>query len=89
MSSATCKQDAFFAALDERFAPNKIDWQVALDMLAYPDVPSHEADMPNFLKSDAAVKALQAKLIGSGDLDVAAEAQKFQAELQGLYDQAP
>jgi hypothetical protein len=35
------------------------------------------------------VKALQAKLIGSGDLDVAAEAQKFQAELQGLYDQAP
>ena len=59
------KQAAFFDALDKRFAPNKIDWQVALDMLAYPDVPSHEADMPNFLKSDAAVKAFQAKLIGS------------------------
>jgi multiple sugar transport system substrate-binding protein len=83
------KQDAFFKALDERFAPNKIDWQVALDMLAYPDVPSHEADMPNFLKSDAAVKALQATLIGSAGLDVAAEATKFKTELQGLYDQAP
>ena len=83
------KQAAFFEALDKRFAPNKIDWQVALDMLAYPDVPSHEADMPNFLKSDAAVKALQATLIGSAGLDVAAEADKFQAELQGLFDQAP
>jgi multiple sugar transport system substrate-binding protein len=83
------KQDAFFAALDERFAPNKIDWQVALDMLAYPDVPSHEADMPNFLKSDAAIKAFQATLIGSGTLDVAAEADKLKTQLQGLYDQAP
>jgi len=83
------KQAAFFDALDERFAPNKIDWQVALDMLAYPDVPSHEADLPNFLKSDAAVKAFQAKLIGSDGLDVAAEAEKFRTELQGLYDSAP
>ena len=83
------KQAAFFKALDERFAPNKIDWQVALDMLAYPDVPSHEADMPNFLKSDAAVKAFQATLIGSGTLDVAAEAEKLRTQLQGLYDQAP
>jgi multiple sugar transport system substrate-binding protein len=83
------KQAAFFEALDKRFAPNKIDWQVALDMLAYPDVPSHEADMPNFLKSDAAVKALQATLIGSAGLDVDAEADKFTTELQGLFDQAP
>jgi multiple sugar transport system substrate-binding protein len=83
------KQAAFFDALDTRFAPNKVDWQVALDMLGYPDVPSHEADMPNFLKSDAAIKAFQATFIGSGDLDVDAEATKLKEQLQGLFDEAP
>jgi hypothetical protein len=45
--------------------------------------------MPNFLKSDAAIKAVQATLIGSGTLDVAAEADTLKTQLQGLYDQAP
>jgi multiple sugar transport system substrate-binding protein len=56
-------------------------------MLAYPDVPSHEADMPNFLKSDAAVKAFQETLITTDNLDVAAESEKLKTELQGLFDQ--
>ena len=58
-------------------------------MLGYPDVPSHEADMPNFLKSDAAIKAFQEKLITTGGLDIAAEAEKLETELQGLFDEAP
>jgi multiple sugar transport system substrate-binding protein len=81
------KQAAFFAALDERFAPNDINWQVALDMLAHPDVPSHEADMPNFLKSDAAIKAFQERIITTPGLDIAAEAETLRQELQGLYDE--
>lgn len=81
------KQVAFFANLDERFAPNKVNWQVALDMLGYPDVPSHEADMPNFLKSDAAIKAFQEKLITTEGLDIAAEAETLRQTLQGLFDE--
>jgi multiple sugar transport system substrate-binding protein len=81
------KQAAFFDALDARFAPNEIDWQVALDMLGYPDVPSHEADMPNFLKSDAAIKAFQEKLITTEGLDIPAEAESLREELQGLFDE--
>jgi multiple sugar transport system substrate-binding protein len=88
LPAVASKQDAFFKALEERFAPNDIDWQVARDMLAYPDVPSHEADMPNFLKSDAAVKAFQEKLITTDSLDIASEADKLRTELQGLFDQA-
>jgi multiple sugar transport system substrate-binding protein len=87
LPAVASKQEAFFAALEERFAPNDIDWQVARDMLAFPDVPSHEADMPNFLKSDAAVKAFQETLITTDSLDVAAESEKLRAELQGLFDQ--
>jgi multiple sugar transport system substrate-binding protein len=82
------KQAAFFDALDKRFAPNKIDWQVAIDMLANPDVPSHEADMPNFLKSDAAIKAFQEKLITTEGLDVVAEAATLRTTLQTLFDEA-
>jgi multiple sugar transport system substrate-binding protein len=81
------KQAAFFANLDKRFAPNKIDWQVALDMLSHPDVPSHEADMPNFLKSDAAIKAFQEKLITTEGLDIAAESETLKTTLQGLFDE--
>jgi len=82
------KQAAFFTTLDKRFAPNKVDWQVALDMLAYPDVPSHEADMPNFLKADAAIKAFQEKLITTEGLDIATEAEGLRSTLQSLFDQA-
>jgi hypothetical protein len=44
--------------------------------------------MPNFLKSDAAVKAFQETLITTDNLDVKAEAEKLRNELQGLFDQA-
>ena len=82
------KQAAFFQALDERFAPLEIDWQVALDMLGHPDVPSHEADMPNFLKSDAAIKEFQEKLITTEGLDIPAEADRLRSTLQSLFDDA-
>jgi multiple sugar transport system substrate-binding protein len=82
------KQAAFFEALDKRFAPNKVNWSVALAMLGYPDVPSHEADMPNFLKSDAAIKAFQEKLITTPDLDIAKESETLRTTLQSLFDEA-
>jgi multiple sugar transport system substrate-binding protein len=88
LPAVTSKQAAFFDSLDARFAPNDIDWQVALDMLGYPDVPSHEADMPNFLKADAAIKAFQEKLITTPDLDLNAEFDALEATLQQLFDEA-
>ena len=87
LPAVSSKQAAFFEALDARFAPNDIDWQIALDMLSYPDVPSHEADMPNFLKADAAIKAFQEKLITTPGLDIEAEAETLRQELQGLFDE--
>jgi multiple sugar transport system substrate-binding protein len=38
---------AFFESLNERSAPNVIDWSVAEEMLKYPDLPNHEAWSPN------------------------------------------
>jgi len=35
-------QAAFIASLDKKFAPNKVNWQSALDMIQFMDVPNHE-----------------------------------------------
>jgi multiple sugar transport system substrate-binding protein len=88
MPAIASQQDAFLAGLDKTFAPLKIDWSVAKQMLEYPDVPSHEAYMPNFQKADAANKALGSKLWTTGGLDVNAEVDKLVTELQGIFDQA-
>ena len=88
MPAIKSQQDAFFTGLDTTFAPLKIDWQVARDMLELPDVPSHEAFMPNFQKADAANKALGSKLWTTEGLDVDAEVDKLVTELQGIFDQA-
>jgi multiple sugar transport system substrate-binding protein len=88
MPAIQSQQDAFFKGLDTTFAPLKIDWQVAKDMLAFPDVPSHEAFMPNFQKADAANKALGSKLWTTDGLDVKAEIDKLVTELQGIFDSA-
>lgn len=36
------QQATFFADLDKKFAPNKVNWQPALDSIQYMDVPNHE-----------------------------------------------
>jgi multiple sugar transport system substrate-binding protein len=81
------QQDAFFATQSERFAPLTIDWQVAKDMLEYPDVPSHEAYMPNFDRADPANKDLGSKLWTTPDLDVGAEIDAHVGTLQAIFDE--
>jgi multiple sugar transport system substrate-binding protein len=81
-------QDAFFASLDEQFAPLKIDWEVAKQMLEYPDLPSHESYMPNFQRADAANKALGSKLWTTEGLDVNAEIDALVTELNGIFAEA-
>ncbi len=85
MPARASAQDAFFASLDERFAPLKVDWQVARDMLANPDVPSHEAFMPDFPRADAANKALGSKLWTTPDLDLKTEIDGLVTELNGIF----
>jgi multiple sugar transport system substrate-binding protein len=89
MPAIQSQQDAFFASLDERFAPLKVDWQVAKDMLAFPDVPSHESFMPDFSRADAANKALGSKLWTTPGLDVNAEIDNLLTELNEIFAAAP
>jgi multiple sugar transport system substrate-binding protein len=82
------QRDAFFAARDEQFAPLEIDWNVSVQMLEYPDNPSHEAFMPNFDEADSANKDLGSRLWNTEGLDLDAELAAHVELLQGLFDEA-
>jgi multiple sugar transport system substrate-binding protein len=88
MPARESAQDAFFVSLDERFAPLKVDWNVAKEMLQQPDNPSHESYMPNFQRADAANKALGSKLWTTDALDVNAEIDALVTELNGIFAEA-
>jgi multiple sugar transport system substrate-binding protein len=74
--------------VSERFAPLEIDWNVATQMLEYPDNPSHEAYMPNFDRADAANKEFGNKIWTTPDLDLNAEIDAHVATLQSIFDEA-
>jgi hypothetical protein len=54
-------------------------------MLAVPDVPSHEAFMPDFARADAANKALGSKLWTTPGLSVDTEIDGLVTELNGIF----
>lgn len=80
-------QDEFFATLGERYTQG-VDWQVAIDMLSYADNPSHESNLPNFLKADERDKAFGSLYSSQTGLDLDAEIATLLADLQAIFDEA-
>jgi multiple sugar transport system substrate-binding protein len=80
-------QGGFFRGLDDKFAPVRVNWRVAVDSLGYPDVPNHEEGLPNFLKARQATTDFQTLIDTTPGLDINTEALKFQATLQAIYDE--
>jgi multiple sugar transport system substrate-binding protein len=76
---------AFFKTMDDRTAPNKIDWNVALDMLKYPDVPNHEAWMPNMLKAEDLFGKFYTKMDQTPGLDMDKEIDQLQSDLDAVF----
>lgn len=86
MPTDAAAQEAFFAGLDETYTQG-VNWQVAVDSAQYPDNPSHEGNMPNFNKADERQAAFWSLLIGTEGLDVNAELDTLQADLQAIFDE--
>ncbi|MGY6501507.1 MAG: ABC transporter substrate-binding protein [Acidimicrobiales bacterium] len=80
-------QDSYFERLDEQFTQG-VNWQVAIDGLAFPDIPSHELYMPNFLESDAAIKEYETRIQSEPDLDIDAMADELVGRLNALWANA-
>lgn len=80
-------QDAFFAALDETY-PQGVNWQVAIDSIAYADNPSHEGPMPNYARAKERLAAFQTLYQSTPDIDIDAELETLRADLQVIFDEA-
>lgn len=74
------------AGLQERFPD--VDFQVFVDGLAYPDVPSSESALPNFLEASATYSTFGAKYQSTPGLDIDKELDNLVVELQKVYDKA-
>jgi multiple sugar transport system substrate-binding protein len=81
-------QATFFANFDKRTAPNKINWDVAREMLKYPDLPNHESWLPNLIKANDLFTAFRNKMDQTPGLDIDAEIQKLQIDLNSVYKAA-
>ena len=89
MPAVESDRPAFFATMDAKAAPNKIDWSVAEAMLAYPDLPNHEAWLPNLAESNALLGAFRTTMDSTPDLNIDELIAKLKSDLQAAYDAAP
>lgn len=80
---------AFFEGLDKRTAPNKVDWNVALEMLNYPDLPNHESWLPNITKANDLFNKFRTYMDQTPDVDMTAAIAKLQADLDVVFKEAP
>jgi len=84
MPPRTSLQASYFKELDPLY-PQDVDWQVAIDALAYPDVPSHESNMPNFVKANDRIQAWTTLYPGTEGLDIDAELEKLRSDLDSIF----
>lgn len=80
------EQAEFFSRLDERYTQG-VNWAVVSQGLQFADNPSHEAWMPNYLKSRDRISAFTTLLSSTPGLDLQAEMDRFVADLQAIFDE--
>ena len=88
MPAKEADRPAFFAAKDKIFAPNKIDWTVAEEMLKYPDLPNHEAWLPNLAQANSILGAFRTTMDQTPLMDMDAAIAKLKADLDAAYKAA-
>jgi multiple sugar transport system substrate-binding protein len=80
---------AFFASLDERSAPNKIDWGVAEEMLKYPDLPNHEAWTPNPAVVKNILDTFRTTMDQTPDMNLDESIAQLKTDLEAALKDAP
>jgi multiple sugar transport system substrate-binding protein len=88
MPADQTKQQAWFDSIDKQFPGMKLNWDVAKQMLAYPDIPNHQSFVPDYAKVRAAMQAFGNNYRTTSGLDMDAELAKLKQTLQGIFDAA-
>jgi multiple sugar transport system substrate-binding protein len=79
----------FKDALEAAYPNADLDWAVPEAMLGYPDIPNHQAWVPDYAKSKAAWQAFGVGYKTAESADINADLDTLQATLQGIFDAAP
>lgn len=82
-------QEGYLETYTENNFPGKeINWQVAVDSIAYADNPNHESWMPSFLETTDRYNEFWNYLANTPDLDVDEEIEVLREDLQEIFDAA-
>jgi multiple sugar transport system substrate-binding protein len=79
------QQEEAMATMAENFPD--LDVQVFVDAMKYPDDPSHESGMPNFLKASDTYATFGGLYETTPGLDLDAELDKMVEDLQAVFDE--
>lgn len=77
---------SFLTDLDRRFGQGVV-WDVVTRTLTRPDVPSHEAALPNVVRTQALLDDFHRRLREDPQLDVLAGAESLRVDLQRAFDE--
>jgi multiple sugar transport system substrate-binding protein len=84
------QQADFFKDLDTQFAPNKANWQVALDMIPLMDIPNHQAGLgPNNNKANDAFTKFGSDIKSNDKLDMDKRIADFVTEIDKIFKEKP
>jgi multiple sugar transport system substrate-binding protein len=89
MPADPTQQQAFKDSIEKTFPKAKLDWSVPTQSLEHPDIPNHQAWVPDYAKSKAAWQAFWNKYRTTQGLDIDAELDTLKTTLQGIFDAAP
>jgi multiple sugar transport system substrate-binding protein len=89
MPADPAQTQPFKDALEAAYPNADLDWAVPEAMLGYPDIPNHQAWVPDYAKSKAAWQAFGVGYKTAESADINADLDTLQATLQGIFDAAP
>lgn len=81
-------RDLFFDALNKRSEPNTPNWDVAIEMLKYPDLPNHESWLPNMVAANSLFTEFRTLMEQTPGLDMDKEVEKLRTDLEAVYKEA-
>ncbi len=88
MPADSTKQQAWFDSINKQFPTLKLNWDVAKAMLAYPDIPNHQSNVPDYSGVRTAMQKFGNTYRTTQGLNIDAELAKLQTTLQGIFDAA-
>ena len=89
MPADPAQQQGFIDSVNAAYPTAKLNWDVPKAMLGYPDIPNHQAWVPDYAKSKAAWQAFGVGYRTNQSADIDKDLDTLQATLQGIFDAAP